>query len=413
MKFDELGLNDSLLEALSYMGFDTATPIQEQIIPEILKGKDVIACAQTGTGKTAAFVLPSLQLTAENTKDVTTTLILSPTRELAIQIEQQIQGLAYFLGVSSMAIYGGGDGQGFTEQKKALTSGTNIIVATPGKLISHLNLGYVKFDTVTHLILDEADRMLDMNFYDDIEKIRKYLPNVKQTSMFSATMSPKIKDLAKKLLNDPVQVILELSKPAEGVLQVAYCCYDPQKAPIILSLIRGRESLESIIIFCATKKKVGELHQELKAAGENVASISSSLEQDKREEVLLDFRAKKIRILVGTDVISRGIDIKDINLVINYTVPKEAEDYVHRVGRTARANTTGIAVTLINQFEMAQFADIEKLIGREVTKSALPEGVGEGPAWNASARGGGRSYDIGGGGKSKSGGKGNYKGKRK
>ena len=244
--------------------------------------------------------------------------------------------------------------------------------------------------------------MLDMNFYDDIEKIRKFLPNIKQTSMFSATMSPKIKELAKKLLTDPVQVILELSKPAEGVLQVAYPCYDTQKNSIILSLIRGRESLESIIIFCATKKKVAELHKELKAAGESVESISSSLEQDKREEVLLKFRAKQIRILVGTDVISRGIDIKDINLVINYTVPNEAEDYVHRVGRTARANTTGIAVTLISPYDMAQFAEIEKLIGRTVTKSPLPEGLGDAPEWKI------KSYPKGG-----SGGKRNFKGKRK
>lgn len=409
MKFDELGLNESLLEALGYMGFDTATPIQEQIIPDILKRRDVIACAQTGTGKTAAFVLPSLQLTAENSRDETTTLILSPTRELAIQIEQQIQGLSYFLGVSSLAIYGGGSGNDFTEQKKALTSGTNIIVATPGKLISHLNLGYVKFDAVSHLILDEADRMLDMNFYDDIEKIRKYLPNLKHTSMFSATMSPKIKDLAKKLLKDPKQVILELSKPAEGVLQVAYLCYDTQKTSIILSLIKGRKSLESIIIFCATKKKVAELHKELKAAGENVASISSSLEQDEREEVLLKFRAKQIRVLVGTDVISRGIDIKDINLVINYAAPKEAEDYVHRVGRTARANTTGIAITLVNQYDMAQFAEIEKLIGKEIPKSPLPDGIGEGPEWKikSHSKGSSKGGYKGGGGKKK------YKGKRK
>ena len=393
MKFDELGLNDSLLEALGYMGFDTATPIQEQIIPEILKKRDVIACAQTGTGKTAAFVLPSLQLISENLKDETTTLILSPTRELAIQIEQQIQGLAYFLGVSSLAIYGGGTGNDFTEQKKALTSGTHIIVATPGKLISHLNLGYVKFDTVTHLILDEADRMLDMNFYDDIEKIRKYLPNLQHTSMFSATMSPKIKDLAKKILNDPKQVILELSKPAEGVLQVAYLCYDTQKTPLILGLVKGRESLESIIIFCSTKKKVAELHRELKAAGENVQSISSSLDQDTREAVLLKFRAKKIRILVGTDVISRGIDIKEINLVINYGVPNEAEDYVHRVGRTARANTTGIAITLVNPAQMRDFADIEKLIDRTVTKPPLPPEIGEGPEWKISkGRGGHKSF---------------------
>lgn len=394
MKFEELGLNEAIMEAISYMGFKEATPIQEQVIPEILKERDVIACAQTGTGKTAAFVLPTLQQLANDPSDVTKALIVVPTRELAIQIEQQIQGLAYFLGVSSLAIYGGGDGGDFTAQKKALETGTHIIVATPGKLISHLNLGYVRFDSVTHLVLDEADRMLDMNFYEDIERIRTYLPNLKHTSMFSATMSPKIKDLAKKILHDPAQVILELSKPAEGVLQVAYLCYDQQKTPLILNLVRGRKSLESIIIFCSTKKKVTELYKELKAAGENARAISSSLEQHEREDVLLKFRARQIRILVGTDVVSRGIDIKDINLVINYDVPNEAEDYVHRVGRTARANTTGIAITLISPHDMQQFADIEKLIGRTINKSPLPEGIGEAPEWKTRghSNGGKRSF---------------------
>jgi len=386
MTFQELGLDEQLIEAIGYMGFTEATPVQAEVIPDIIKKRDVIACAQTGTGKTGAFVIPTLQLLAQEPSEHTSTLIVSPTRELAIQIEQQVQALGYFLGVSSLAVYGGGDGAGFTEQKKALTSGTNVIVATPGKLISHLNLGYVKFDQVSHLILDEADRMLDMNFYDDIQRIIKYLPNLKHTSMFSATMSSSIKKLAKQLLTDPKEVILELSKPAEGVMQAAYVLHEKQKVPVIESLIKGKESLESIIIFSSTKKKVGDIVASLKKAGEKVAGISSNLDQSTREEVMQQFRAKQIRVLVGTDVISRGIDVKDINLVINYDVPNEAEDYVHRVGRTARAKTTGIAITLVTPPDMQKMGKIEELIEQVVNKLPLPQGMEPGPTYNPNLR---------------------------
>ncbi len=368
MKFKELNLDEQLLEAISYMGFEEATPIQEQIIPEIIKGRDVIACAQTGTGKTAAFVLPVLQNLLQNPSDHVSTLIIVPTRELAIQIDQQIQALTYFSSIASIAIYGGGDGSEWNNQKRALTLGNNIIVATPGKLISHLNMGYVKFEKVRNFVLDEADRMLDMNFFDDINKIASFLPKNHQTSMFSATMSPKIKQLAKKILKDPVEVILELSKPAEGVLQAAYSVRDDQKIPLIKSLIIDKPNLNSVLIFTSTKKKVSEIVHDLKKDKIPAKGISSNLEQAEREEVLLDFRAKNIKVLVATDVLSRGIDIKEISLVINYDVPNDAEDYVHRVGRTARAKTTGVAITLVNKKDERKFKMIEELIERKINR---------------------------------------------
>jgi len=372
MKFDEFNFHEKVMEALSYMGFDEATPIQDQAIPAILNGQDLIACAQTGTGKTAAFVLPALHQLAEDESDDVKVLIICPTRELALQIDQQIEGFSYFLPAHSIAIYGGGDGQEWAQQKKALTMGANIVVATPGKLISHLNMGYVKFDQVTHLILDEADRMLDMNFYDDIMKIKGFLPGLKQTSMFSATMAPKIEKLAKTLLKDPKKITLELSKPSEKVSQEAYLVEEGFKTELVSKIIKRNENFESILIFTSTKKKVSEIVRGLKKADLTASGISSMLNQKEREEVLLKFRAKKLRILVATDVLSRGIDIKDINLVINYDVPKEGEDYVHRIGRTARAKTKGAAITLITKEERFKMKRIEKLIGSEVDKVSYP-----------------------------------------
>ncbi|MEP5612077.1 MAG: DEAD/DEAH box helicase, partial [Cyclobacteriaceae bacterium] len=317
MNFEEFDLNDQLTEAISHMGFSEATPIQEQAIPAILKGQDLIACAQTGTGKTAAFVIPILNHLANNPSDDVKVLIVVPTRELAIQIDQQIEGFSYFLPVHSIAIYGGGDGQDFAQQKKALTQGSNVVVATPGKLISHLNLGYVKFDDVSHLILDEADRMLDMNFYDDIKKIITFLPNLKQTSMFSATMAPKIEKLAKSILTDPKKITLEIAKPSENISQEAYKVEEPYKIELISKLISRYKDFESILIFTSTKRKVADIVKGLKKAGLDAKGISSMLEQEERESLLLKFRAKKLRIVVATDVLSRGIDIKDINLVVN------------------------------------------------------------------------------------------------
>lgn len=386
MNFSELGVHDDILNAISYMGFKTTTPIQEKAIPQILGGNDLIACAQTGTGKTAAFVIPLLDMILEHPAGQTTTLILVPTRELAVQIDQQIQGIAYGLGIHSIAIYGGSDGDDWGQQKRALTEGADIVVATPGKLIAHLNMGYVKFDTVKYLVLDEADRMLDIGFHDDIMKIESFLPKQRQTLMFSATMAPKIRTLASKILLDPKEINISMSKPAEGVLQAAYLCYDHQKADLIHYLIADKPEYNSILIFCSTKKKVLELARLLQRNKLSAEFISSDLEQTDREKVLQGFKARRTRIIVATDVLSRGIDIKEINLIINYDVPHDAEDYVHRVGRTARADSTGVALTLVNEYDMGKFRQIEQMIEREVIKLPLPEEIGKGPDWNTSGQ---------------------------
>lgn len=386
MKFSEFNFNQEINEAVSYMGFKEATPVQEKAIPEILNNKDLIACAQTGTGKTAAFILPVLHKLSERKSKHTAALILVPTRELAMQIDNQLQGFAYFAPVSSIPIYGGGDGSNWSQQKKALTQGADIIIATPGKLISHLNMGYVKFNKLDYLILDEADRMLDIGFFDDIMKIAGHLPKERQTMMFSATMPSKIKELAKRILKNPAEISLEMSKPAEGVLQAAYLTYDKQKNDLIHSLLKDKPEHKSILIFTSTKKKVNEIVKSLRSKKYNCQGISSDLEQDEREKVLLAFRNKKIRILVATDVLSRGIDIKDINLVFNYDVPSDAEDYVHRVGRTARAETTGVAITFINPTDMQRFAKIEKLIERRIHKLPVPEELGKSPEWKLSGK---------------------------
>jgi Superfamily II DNA and RNA helicases len=381
MGFDEFGLNDKILDAISYMGYEKASEIQELAIPEILDGKDILACAQTGTGKTAAFMLPILDhLSYEENSDLST-LVIVPTRELAIQINQQIQGFSYFLNINSVTVYGGREGADWDGEARALTSGTNIVVATPGKLISHLNLGYVKFDKIKHLILDEADRMLDIGFYDDILRILSYVPEERQTLMFSATMPPKIRELAAKILKNPIEISTAISKPAEGVLQAAYVVYETQKIPIISTLISDKPDLDSILVFSSTKKKVFEIVKSLRKAGNKAEGISSDLEQKEREEVLMRFRSRTTRILVATDVLSRGIDIKDINLIINYDVPSSAEDYVHRVGRTARADKTGIAISLINEHDMDRFDRIEKLIGDEILKIPVPAELGDAPEY--------------------------------
>ena len=382
MKFTELNLSDQLLEALSYMNFENATPIQEQSIPKILEGRDILACAQTGTGKTAAFILPVLDKLARKNDEVTDTLVICPTRELAIQIDQQIQGFSYFLGVNSIAIYGGGDGVDFAQQERALKGGTEIIVATPGKLLSHLAMGNARFDNIKHLILDEADRMLDMGFHDDIQKIMSYLPETRQNLMFSATFPPKIRELANKNMNNPHEIKIAISKPSAAIQQGAYLTYDEQKVPIIERVLLAKPEFVSVIIFSSTIKNVSKIVASLKKKGLDVAGISSELDQKEREAVLMKFKAKKIRIIVATDVLSRGIDIKDINLVINYDVPNDGEDYVHRIGRTARANTKGMALTLINEDDMYKFLQIERLIEKEVRKLSLPTDLGEGPKWN-------------------------------
>ncbi|MEJ6795947.1 MAG: DEAD/DEAH box helicase [Flavobacteriales bacterium] len=398
MKFSELGLNDSILEAIGYMGFENATPIQEQAIPLILDDKDLIACAQTGTGKTAAFILPVLNKICEQGSNGINTLVVCPTRELALQIDKEIQGFSYFAGADSFPVYGGGEGSDWDKQKNALTSGADIIVATPGKLLSHLSMGYVDLSNLKHFILDEADRMLDMGFHEDIAKIISYLPAKRQNLMFSATMPPKIRQLVKKTMVDPLEINIALSKPAEGVLQAAYCVFDDQKDAVIKSLIQDKPECTSIIIFTSTKKKVNAIVKALKGNGYEVRGVSSDLIQKDREEALRRFRSRQTRVVVATDVLARGIDIKDINLVINYDVPNDASDYVHRVGRTARADTTGIALTMISPSDMFRFKRIEELIDTDVFKVPVPEQFGPAPAWNPNAKGDKRGYGGGGGG---------------
>lgn len=381
MEFKEFGLDEDILQAIDYMGFTAATPIQEKAIPAILEGKDVMAFAQTGTGKTAAFMLPIMHMLKKNPQKGTSTLVIVPTRELAVQIDQQIQGFAYFAGVSSIAVYGGGSGNEWEQQRKGMENHVDIIVATPGKLLSHLNMGNPLFKTLKYLILDEADRMLDMGFYDDIKRIIDFLPKTRQTMMFSATMPPKIKDLAKQNLNNPMEISIAISKPSEGIDQQAYLVEDGHKIALITHIVRENPLMDSVIIFSSTKRHVTDITRALRNNGFAVEGISSDLEQKEREEVLNSFRAKQIRIIVATDVLARGIDIKDIQLVINFTVPHDAEDYVHRIGRTARADSKGVAITLVSSEDMYRMHLIEKQLGKEIQKSTIPESVGISPEW--------------------------------
>jgi len=392
-------------EALDAMGFKEPTPIQTLAIPKILDGKDMIACAQTGTGKTAAFVLPILNKLAKNPNKSgkINTLIIAPTRELALQIDQQIEGFAYFTGVSSLPVYGGGDSGSWGQQKSALTKGADIIIATPGRLISHIQMGYVDLKQVKHFILDEADRMLDMGFFDDIMSIYSNLPEKKQNLLFSATMPSKIRTLANKILVNPESISIAISKPAAGVLQGAYILYDNQKIPLINNLLNDKsKSYPSILIFCSTRRMVKEISSTLDRGKFNAKMISSDLDQKEREEALKSFRAKKTQILVATDILARGIDIKEISLVINYDVPGDSADYVHRIGRTARADTTGVALTFVNQKDQQQFGIIEKFLEKEVPKIPMPAELGETPAYEPGRRrssGKGRPFRGGGGGR--------------
>lgn len=380
MEFKNFGFSPALMEGLEAMNFRMPTPVQNEAIPLILKGRDLIASAQTGTGKTAAFLLPLLELNLRENPQHINTLIIVPTRELGLQIDQALQGFSYFIDLSSMAIYGGGDGIGFEQQMRALKQGCDIVIATPGKLLSHLNMGYVNLQSVKHLVLDEVDRMLDMGFIDDISKIIKFLPEKRQTLFFSATMPPRIRQLALKLLKEPAEINIAISKPAEGILQQAYNVYDNQKLPLLEQLFR-EQNPRSAILFAGRKEKVKEVERALRKLHLNVAAIHSDLDQTRREEVLLGFRNRKISILVATDIVSRGIDVEGIELVVNYDVPPDPEDYVHRIGRTARAESKGHAITLINEQDQKKFGRIEKLIEREVEKIPLPGGFEPGPLY--------------------------------
>ena len=374
MKFSELKLNANVLDALDAMRFDECTPIQEQAIPIILEGKDLIAVVQTGTGKTAAFLLPILNKLSEggHPEDAINCVIMSPTRELAQQIDQQMEGFSYFMPVSSVAVYGGNDGILFEQQKKGLTLGADVVIATPGRLIAHLSLGYVDLSKVSYFILDEADRMLDMGFYEDIMQIAKYLPKERQTIMFSATMPAKIQQLANTILNNPSEIKLAVSKPAEKIIQAAYVCYENQKLGIIRSLFMD-EVPERVIVFASSKIKVKEVAKALKSMKLNVGEMHSDLEQAQRETVMHEFKAGRINILVATDIVARGIDIDDIRLVINFDVPHDSEDYVHRIGRTARANNDGVALTFISEKEQSNFKSIENFLEKEIYKIPFSE----------------------------------------
>jgi ATP-dependent RNA helicase RhlE len=382
LNFNQFKFEDALLEGLEAMGFDKPTPIQEMAIPVLNEGKDLIACAQTGTGKTAAFILPILNKIAKTGSSGLDTLILAPTRELAIQIDQQIQGFAYFLGISSIPIYGGGDGIVWEQQKKALETGAEIIVATPGRLIALLSGGKIKLNNLKHLILDEADRMLDMGFSDDILTIVNHLPKNRQTILFSATMPPKIRQFSKQLLNNPEEISLAIGKTAEGVTQSAYLVYEYQKEDLVKHVLNQKD-YEAVIIFASTKEKVKSLFKILKKSFE-VEAFHSDLEQVEREKIMSRFKNRSLKILIGTDIISRGIDVVGIELIINFDTPNDPEDYVHRVGRTARADSKGEAITFVSDKDQFKFKRIESLIGMEIEKTPLPEGFEKGPEYKGS-----------------------------
>lgn len=380
MTFQDFKFDERLLDGLFSMGYNSPTPIQQQAIPVIQEGKDLIACAQTGTGKTAAYLLPVINKIIHDEKRHLNTLIIAPTRELAQQIDQQIEGFGYFIGISSISVYGGGDGSAWDQQRKALEGGADIVIATPGRLIALLATGKIIFDHLEHLILDEADRMLDMGFYDDIVKIITYLPKERQTLLFSATMPPKIRALATRILNKPKEINISIAKPAAGILQQAYVVYDAQKPALIKHVLKSN-TWSSVLIFASTKETVKKLDIAFQRAGLPSKAFHSDLEQPEREVILREFKNKQINMIIGTDVLSRGIDVEGISLVINFDVPPDPEDYVHRVGRTARAETTGTAITFISEKDQRKFHSIENLIGNSISKLPLPEIIGEGPAY--------------------------------
>ncbi len=375
MLFEDLDLSDDVLDALYDMHFEECTPIQAQCIPQILNHRDLIGIAQTGTGKTAAYLLPLLTLLRRDPHpaDAVNCLIMSPTRELAKQIDQALQGFAYYMDINGVAVYGGNDGVRYEQERKSLSSGADVVIATPGRLITHLSLGTLDLSRTTHLVLDEADRMLDMGFSDDILKIVEQLPEKRQTILFSATMPDKITELAHHIMHDPVEVRIAVSKPAENIEQSVYMCRDVDKIGIIKNIFSKRKP-ERVIIFAGAKQKVKELNLSLLKLGYNVAAMHSDLEQKQRDEVMLDFKAHRVDILVATDIVARGIDIDDITLVINYDVPRDAEDYVHRIGRTARAGREGRAITFVSERDRPLLFAIERLLEARIPRAVLPEG---------------------------------------
>jgi superfamily II DNA/RNA helicase len=387
------------MEGIDAMGYTTATPVQEMVMQPILEGKDLIVSAQTGTGKTAAFLLPLMNklITIPHDAHQINAMVIVPTRELAVQIAQAMEGISYFTSISCIAVYGGGDGNSFGIEKKALSEGCDMVICTPGRMIAHLNMGYVKLKGLKYLILDEADRMLDMGFHDDLMKIISFLPKQRQNLLFSATMPMKMREMARKILVNPVEINIAISKPPEKIVQEAFIVYEPQKIPLVKYILHLKD-FQSVIVFCSKKQNVKQLTQELKRAKLSVEEIHSDLDQTKREQVLLDFRNKKLKVLVATDILSRGIDIEDIDLVINFDVPNDGEDYVHRIGRTARASNEGTAYTFVSEKEQQKFAAIETLLEKSVTKAQVPEQFGETPAYNPRPLRGGGSNGRGNGG---------------
>ncbi len=380
MNFEDFNLSDNLKESIASMGYTQATPIQQQAIPMILANKDLIACAQTGTGKTGAFLIPLLNKLLGNEAHYIKSLVLVPTRELAKQIDEQLEGFSYFLPVTSIAVYGGGQGDIWDNQKNAMVNGVDIIIATPGRLISHMAMGYVDLTKVEVLVLDEADKMLDMGFFEDIVKIIQTVPKERQTLLFSATMPPKIRQLANQILRNPEQISLSISKPAEKIEQITYLVGDKHKIALLEYLFKEKE-IESMIIFTSRKNNVGEIVRSLNKLGFKAGGINSDRTQQERESILQDFKSRRITILVATDILSRGIDIENLSHVVNYDVPQDAEDYVHRVGRTARASSNGVAITFINEKEQYLIPRIEKLIEKELNKLTLPENIGISPLY--------------------------------
>ena len=388
MKFEETYLNDNILDALYDMRFEEMTPIQERCIPEILDGNDVLGVAQTGTGKTAAYLLPILSMLDDDDypKDAINCIIMSPTRELAQQIDQAMQGFGYYLDdVSSVAVYGGNDGGRYEQELRGMRLGADVLIATPGRLLSHLKVGNLDLSRCSFFVLDEADRMLDMGFSDDIMKLVQELPDNCQRIMFSATMPGKIRELAVDLLHNPVEIKIAVSRPAEKIQQSAYVCYDPQKLHIINHIFKQGD-LKRVIIFSGKKDRVKEITRSLKKMKINCDQMHSDLSQQERDEVMYRFKAGMTDVLVATDIVARGIDIDDIRIVINYDVPHDAEDYVHRIGRTARADRDGVAITFVNEADMDRFHQIEHFLGKEVEKTPLPEGIGEGPEYTKRAK---------------------------
>lgn len=387
MRFEDILTNDDVLDGLWDMHFDECTPIQEAAIPVIMEGRDLLACAQTGTGKTAAYLLPVINMLADGgyPDDAVNCVVMAPTRELAQQIDRQLQGFAYFMPVSGVAIYGGTDGHAYEQQRKSLKMGADVVIATPGRLLAHLSMGYVDLSKVSFFILDEADRMLDMGFYDDIMQIVSRLPKQRQTLMFSATMPPKIMQMAKKILNNPAEVKLAVSKPAEKIRQSAYICHETQKMPILKKIFEETPP-SRVIVFSSSKLKVKNLARELRGKDFRIGEMHSDLDQTKRDDVMLDFKAGKIQVIVATDILARGIDIDDIEMVVNYDVPREAEDYVHRIGRTARANRDGRAITFVSKDEIGSLKRIERLLEKEIPKERIPEELGEAPKYDGARK---------------------------